>query len=64
MLSGAFAFEDEIVHIELSSVLKSPDRTLSSLTVKLNSESVIIHYCFSAMVLGGENHPGITTANQ
>ena len=46
MLSGAFALEDEIVYIELSFVLNSPD--------SFNSESVIVHYWFSAMMLGGE----------
>lgn len=46
MLSGAFAFEDEIVYMELSFVLNSPD--------SFNSESVIVHYWFSAMMLGGE----------
>lgn len=46
MLSGAFAFEDEIVYVELCFVLNSPD--------SFNSKSVIVHYCFSAMMLGGE----------
>lgn len=40
MLSGAFAFEDEIVHIELSFVLNNPD--------SFNSESVKVRYCVFA----------------
>lgn len=56
MLSGAFAFEDEIVHIELSFVLNNPD--------SFNSESVKVHYCFSAVMLDRGNHSGSTTANQ
>lgn len=55
MLSGAFAFEDETVHIGLSFVLNDPD--------SFNSESVKVHYCFSAMMLDGGNHSGSTSAN-
>lgn len=56
MLSGSFAFKDEIVHIELNFVLNNPG--------SFNSESVRVHYCFSAMMLDGGNHSGSTTANQ
>lgn len=45
MLSGAFAFEGEMVYIELSFVLSSPD--------SFDSESVKVHDCFSAMIFGG-----------
>lgn len=44
-MSGAFAFEDETVQIELSFVLNNPG--------SFNSESVKVHYYFSAMMLDG-----------
>ena len=55
MLSGVFAFVDEIVHIELNFVLNNPG--------SFNSESVKAHYCFSATMLDGGNRSGSTTAN-
>lgn len=56
MLSGVFAFLDEIVHIELNFVLNNPD--------SFNSESVKVHYCFSAMMVDGGNQSRSTTVNQ